>query len=161
MKTYDVFTFVELCNPFMSDPTLMDGKGDARLFAYPTTSTLTNGYPVYKLLITQKNTMLHAPENTSGMPDWKASYANVTVPPVPGVDTPVAGQVLGTVTSEWNTLNSANATTSAIDGSVVSPLNGGFAAPNNQGGNAAVKGPAIGFCMVGPPPDTGLKSNEF
>jgi hypothetical protein len=148
---YYVDTWVELCNPFMSDSTLLDGAGAARLYATPAPGS---GYAVYQMLLTKKNLLMHAPENTSGMPDWATSYTAGMTPPVPGVTMPLSvqagqpyNQVYGNpVASEWNT-----GAGTAADATVVLPLNGAFAAPNNQSGFGTT-GQPVGFYMVGPVP---------
>jgi hypothetical protein len=116
---YNVDCWAELCNPFRADTTLRE-SGDARLGMFPTDPTNpTTGYPIYKLVVTDPTnlTLIHAPGNSKGAPD------DIT-------------KVKGVVDKEWAQ------TPGTTD--VIHPLNGAFAAPNNQGSN-------VGFYMVGPP----------
>jgi hypothetical protein len=183
--SFNVDTWVELCNPFNKNPVdpvtqkplpfgqggFMDGAGDARLFATPIPGSNT-GYPVYQLLLTQRNLLMHAPENTSGMPDWApGGYRPGMSPPIPGntptLPAPVNGQpqpqVYGIVANEFQT-----APNSTIDTSVVRALDGNFAAANNQGGAYPPQNPNTqplnaprGFYVIGPKMGPGAAANAI
>jgi hypothetical protein len=107
---YLVDVWAELCNPFNTDASLFQ-NGDARLYMFPTVpGNPATGYPVYKLLVTDPNTTMHAPGNSMGLPN---------------------GPVRGAVAKEFNFLPGSP----GVDVSKIQRANGNFAAPTNQGSN--------------------------
>jgi hypothetical protein len=135
---YFVDVWAELHNPLKTDNNLLrqapDVGGNARLHMF----TLPNlgagsGYPVYKLVVTDKNTGLHLPANSMGQPD-------------PTV------KVRGTMGNEFEWTPGVS---TGFDRGQILPNNGRYAAPNLSATVKGNQGSNNGFYMVGPKDATG------
>jgi hypothetical protein len=156
---YNVDLWTELCNPFLVDNNLTEwgaamppvsktvppppAWGHARLFVANSNPALS--YSTYRVLVTNKNQKIHAPDNTDGHPDSSTQPILPWFPiKVSTGPNPPPGAILGVVAD----LGSLPAQKSEFkNNSMLNALNGAFSAPSNLGSNT-------GFYMIGPPTKT-------